>query len=197
MTALTEKYTLSQYFEQEIQSQTRHEYLDGKIIAMTGGTPTHNRIISNLLVALYTGLNNQPYAVFVTDQRLWIPERQIATYPDIMVMPEPLTYQEGRKDTLINPVLIAEVLSASTANYDREEKFAAYRTIATFQEYLLISQEKCYIEHFQKEGAPQSGSLPDRWLFTPYESDGMINLKSLGIEIAIADVYHKIILENN
>jgi Uma2 family endonuclease len=140
-------------------------------------------------VALYTGLKNQPYAVFVTDQRLWIPERQIATYPDIMVMPEPLTYQEGRKDTLINPVLIAEVLSASTANYDREEKFAAYRTIATFQEYLLISQEKCYIEHFQKEG--------ERWLFTAYESDRIIHLNSLGIQIVIADVYHKIIFENN
>ena len=189
MTALTGKYTLSQYFEQEIQSQTRHEYLDGKIIAMTGGTPTHNRIISNLLVALYTGLKNQPYAVFVTDQRLWIPERQIATYPDIMVVSEPLTYQEGRKDTLINPVLIAEVLSAATASYDREEKFAAYRTIATFQEYLLISQEKCYIEHFQKEG--------DCWLFTAYESDRIIHLNSLGIQIVIADVYHKIILENN
>ena len=177
MTALTGKYTLSQYFEQEIQSQTRHEYLDGKIIAMTGGTPTHNRIISNLLVALYTGLKNQPYAVFVTDQRLWIPERQIATYPDIMVMPEPLTYQEGRKDTLINPVLIAEVLSAATASYDREEKFAAYRTIATFQEYLLISQEKCYIEHFQKEG--------DLWLFTAYESDRIIHLNSLRVEVEI------------
>jgi Uma2 family endonuclease len=159
--------------------------LDGKIIAMTGGTPTHNRIISNLLVALYTGLKNQPYAVFVTDQRLWIPERQIATYPDIMVMPEPLTYQEGRKDTLINPVLIAEVLSASTANYDREEKFAAYRTIATFQEYLLISQEKCYIEHFQKEG--------DLWLFTAYESDKIIHLNSLGVEVEIADIYNKVI----
>ncbi|MFM7875556.1 MAG: Uma2 family endonuclease [Microcystis panniformis] len=145
--------------------------------------------MSNLLVALYTGLKNQPYAVFVTDQRLWIPERQIATYPDIMVMPEPLIYQEGRKDTLINPVLIAEVLSASTANYDREEKFAAYRTIATFQEYLLISQEKCYIEHFQKEG--------ERWLFTAYESDRIIHLNSLGIQIVIADVYHKIIFENN
>ncbi|MFM6060913.1 MAG: Uma2 family endonuclease [Microcystis panniformis] len=189
MTALTGKYTLSQYFEQEIQSQTRHEYLDGKIIAMTGGTPTHNRIISNLLVALYTGLKNQPYAVFVTDQRLWIPERQIATYPDIMVMPEPLIYQEGRKDTLINPVLIAEVLSAATANYDREEKFAAYRTIATFQEYLLISQERLYIEHFQKEC--------DCWLFRTYESDTIIHLNSLGIQIVIADVYHKIILENN
>jgi Uma2 family endonuclease len=189
MTALTEKYSLSEYFERELQSQIRHEYIDGKIIAMTGGTPTHNCIISNLLVALYTALKNQPYTVFVTDQRLWIPERRMATYPDIMVMPEPLIYQEGRKDTLINPVLITEVLSASTANYDREEKFAAYRTIATFQEYLLISQEKYYIEHFQKEG--------DRWLFTAYESDTIIHLNSLGIPIAIADVYHKIIFENN
>jgi len=170
MTALTEKYTLSQYFEQEIQSQTRHEYLDGKIIAMTGGTPTHNRIISNLLVALYTGLKNQLYAVFVTDQRLWIPERRMATYPDIMVVSEPL-------------------LSAAKASYDREEKFAAYRTIATFQEYLLISQERLYIEHFQKEG--------DHWFFRAYESDTIIHLNSLVIQIVIADVYHKIIFENN
>ncbi len=184
MTTITKKYILSEYFDQEIQSQTRHEYLDGKIIAMTGGTPTHNRIISNLLVALYTTLKNQPYAVFVTDQRLWIPERRIATYPDIMVVSEPLTYQEERKDTLINPVLIAEVLSASTASYDREEKFAAYRSIATFQEYLLISQERLYIEQFQKEG--------DRWLFTAYESDRIINLNSLGIQIAIADIYDKV-----
>jgi len=139
----------------------------------------------NLLVALYTALKNHPYAVFVTDQRLWIPERRMATYPDIMVVSEPLTYQEGRKDTLINPVLIAEVLSAATANYDREEKFAAYRTIATFQEYLLISQEKCYIEHFQKEG--------DCWLFTAYESDTIIHSNSLGVEVEIADIYNKVI----
>jgi Uma2 family endonuclease len=188
MTALTEKYSLSEYFGQEIQSQTRHEYIDGKIIAMTGGTPTHNRIISNLLVALYTALKNHPYTVFVTDQRLWIPERRMATYPDIMVVSEPLTYQEGRKDTLINPVLITEVLSSSTANYDREEKFAAYRTIATFQEYLLISQEKCYIEHFQKEG--------DRWFFTAYETNSIICLKSLKIEAVIADIYNKVIFDS-
>jgi len=101
------------------------------------------------------------------------------------VMPEPLTYQEGRKDTLINPVLIAEVLSAATANYDREEKFAAYRTISTFQEYLLISQERLYIEHFQKEG--------DCWVFTAYESDRIIHLNSLRVEVEIADIYNKVI----
>ena len=196
MTSLSVKYSLGEYFEQEIQSQTRHEYIDGQIVAMTGGTPNHNRIISNLLVALYTALSNQPYAVFVTDQRLWIPERRIATYPDIMVTSEPLSYQEGRKDTLTNPILITEVLSSSTASYDREDKFAAYRTIATFQEYLLISQEKCYIEQFQKEGVPPCGSLRDRWIFYAYETESVIHLKSLGIEVAIADIYNKIIFEN-
>jgi Uma2 family endonuclease len=105
-----------------------------------------------------------------------------------MVVSEPLTYPEGRQDTLINPVLIAEVLSASTASYHREEKFAAYRTIPTFQEYLLISQERFYIEQFQKDG--------DRWLFTAYESDTVIHLNSLGIQIAIADIYYKIIFNN-
>ena len=106
MTTITEKSTLSEYFEQEIQWQTRHEYIDGKIVAITGETPLHNRIITNLLVALHIALRDQFYAVFVTDQRLWIPERRIATYPDIMVMSEPFSYQEGRKDTLINPTFI-------------------------------------------------------------------------------------------
>ena len=184
MTTLVNQDTLREYFEQEIQSQTRHEYLDGKIIAMTGGTPTHNRIIANLLVALYTALKNQFYAVFVTDQRLWIPERRMATYPDIMVMSEPLSYQEGRKDTLINPVLITEVLSSSTATYDREDKFTAYRTIPTFQEYLLISQERCYIEQFQKEG--------DRWFFKAYENPTIITLKSLQVEVEIADKLRRV-----
>ncbi|UXE62904.1 MAG: Uma2 family endonuclease [Woronichinia naegeliana WA131] len=189
MITLTKKYTLREYFEQEIQSQTRHEYLDGKIMAMTGGTPTHNRIIANLLVALYTKLKNQSYAVFVTDQRLWIPERQMATYPDIMVTSEPLSYQEGRKDTLVNPVLITEVLSASTANYDREGKFAAYRTIPSFQEYLLISQERCYIEQFHKKD--------DNWFFKAFETPTIITLKSLQVEVEIADIYNKINFANN
>jgi len=189
MITFTKKYTLREYFEQEIQSQTRHEYLDGRITAMTGGTPTHNRIIANLLVALYTKLKNQSYAVFVTDQRLWIPERQMATYPDIMVTSEPLSYQEGRKDTLVNPVLITEVLSASTANYDREDKFAAYRTIPTFQEYLLISQERCYIEQFYKKD--------NNWFFKAFETPTIITLKSLQIEVEIADIYNKIGFANN
>jgi Uma2 family endonuclease len=106
-----------------------------------------------------------------------------------MVTSEPLSYQEGRKDTLVNPVLITEVLSASTANYDREGKFAAYRTIPSFQEYLLISQERCYIEQFHKKD--------DNWFFKAFETPTIITLKSLQVEVEIADIYNKINFANN
>ena len=187
MLTLTKKNSLTEYFDQEILSETRNEYIDGEIIPMTGGTPTHNTLVVNLLSLLHITLPS-PYRIFVTDQRLWIPERGIATYPDVMVMAEPLTYQEGRKDTLLNPILIAEILSPSTASYDRTGKFASYRTIPSFQEYLLIAQDRPYIEHFYKEG--------DRWIFTAYENDVNISLTSFEIAIATSVLYNRINFES-
>ncbi len=187
MLTLTKKHSLTDYFDREILAETRSEYIDGEINPMTGGTPTHNRIIGNLFATLHGSLQN-PYLVFVTDQRLWIPDRKIATYPDVMVMAEPLEYQEGRKDTLVNPILIAEILSPSTANYDRIGKFASYRTIPSFQEYLLVSQDRQYVEHFYKEG--------DRWIFSAYENDATITLTSFEIAIAISTIYNRINFES-
>jgi Uma2 family endonuclease len=184
MLTLTKKYTLTEYFDQELLSETRNEYIDGEIIPITDGTPTHNLIIGNFLVALHQAIQDKPYGIFVTDQRLWIPDRKIATYPDVMVMAEPLEYQEGRKDTLVNPILIAEILSPSTATYARTGKFASYRTIPSFQEYLLIAQERPYIEHFYKEG--------DLWIFTAYKNDVNISLISFEIAIAISVLYNRI-----
>ncbi len=187
MLTLVKKHSLTDYFDREILSETRNEYIDGEINPMTGGTPTHNRIIGNLFATLHGSLQN-PYLVFVTDQRLWIPDRNIATYPDVMVMAEPLKYQEGRKDTLVNPILIAEILSPSTANYDRIGKFASYRTIPSFQEYLLVSQDRQYVEHFYKEG--------DRWIFNAYENDATISLTSFEMAIAISAIYNRINFES-
>ncbi|MFM6022833.1 MAG: Uma2 family endonuclease, partial [Dolichospermum sp.] len=136
----TRYYSPEEYLEFEINSELRHEYIDGLIIPMTGGTPNHNKIAGNFYVAIHFALKRQPYEVYYTDQRLWIPKRQIHTYPDIMVVQTPLVFEEGRNDTITNPVMIAEVLSKSTKGYDRDEKFAAYRTISNFQEYILIDQ---------------------------------------------------------
>ncbi|NJN21756.1 MAG: Uma2 family endonuclease [Leptolyngbya sp. RL_3_1] len=182
-------YTTAEYLALEVESDLRSEYRQGEIVAMTGGTPAHNEIIGNLIFLLKAALRGQPYSVFVTDQRLWVPESDIYTYPDAMVMPRPVELQSGRKDTVMNPVLIAEVLSDSTEGYDRGDKFAAYRTMPTFQEYVLIDQSRPHVEQFVRQGENQ-------WLLTEYSGlEAKVALSSVAVEIALVDLYEAIALE--
>lgn len=145
-------YSPEEYLAIEIESETRNEYINGEIIPMSGGMPNHNRIVVNIASTLNFAFKKQPYEVFVSDQRLWIPQRRIYTYPDVMVVNGDLALQEGRKDTITNPTLIVEVLSKSTRNYDQAQKFEAYRTIATFQEYLLVDQYSHSVQRYVKTG---------------------------------------------
>lgn len=182
-------YTPEEYLDFEINAETRHEYIHGEIIPMTGGTPEHNEIASILNAALRVTLKGKPYSIFVADQRLWIPDRQLYTYPDVMVVPRPLQRQKGRTDTLTNPVAIAEVLSKSTKSYDRDEKFSAYRTIPTFQEYLLIDQYTPHVEQYFRTDARQ-------WIFTEYNGlESSITLSSIPFEISLADLYESVEFE--
>lgn len=176
-------YTPEEYLDFEIDSEIRHEYINGEIIPMTGGTPEHNEIASILNAALRVSLKGKPYSIFIADQRLWIPNRALYTYPDVMVVPRPLQRQQGRTDTITNPVAIAEVLSKSTKSYDRDEKFSAYRTIPTFQEYLLIDQYTVHVEQYSKTDF-------NKWIFTEYnDPESSISLSSIPFEIRLADVY--------
>ncbi len=179
----TKHYTPEEYLEWEVNSEIRHEYIRGEIVPMTGGTPEHNEIASILNAALRVALKGKPYSIFVADQRLWIPDRSLYTYPDVMVAPRPLQRQTGRNDTITNPLLIAEVLSKSTKNYDRDEKFSAYRTISSFQEYLLIDQYAPHVEQYIRTDS-------HRWIFAEYtELDTSITLASVPMEISLADLY--------
>lgn len=193
MISQTEKkhYTIEEYLEFELNSPERHEYINGEIILMTGGTPEHNEIASILNAALRVSLRGKSYSIFVADQRLWIPARNLYTYPDVMVVPRPLQLQPERTDTIINPLMIAEVLSKSTKSYDRDEKFAAYRTIPTFQEYLLIDQ---YLPHVEQYSKTES----QKWIFSEYNAlDSCIVLSSLPFEITLADLYESLELKTN
>ncbi|MFK0732808.1 MAG: Uma2 family endonuclease [Gloeotrichia echinulata GP01] len=182
----TRYYSPEEYLELEVNSQLRHEYIDGLIIPMTGGTPNHNKIAGNLYVGIHFALKRQPYEVYYTDQRIWIPKRRIHTYPDVMVVQTPLVFEEGRNDTITNPVMIAEVLSKSTKGYDRDEKFAAYRTIASFQEYILIDQYTMHIEQYVKTDN-------NKWMFSEYEDNNdILNLASVPCQISLADIYDKV-----
>lgn len=179
-------YTPEEYLEFEVASDERHEYIDGEIALMTGGTPNHSQITLNLGGSLNFGLKRKPYRVFTTDQRVWIPQKRLYTYPDVYVVQGELEYQTGRRDTITNPVLIAEVLSASTRSYDKDEKFAAYRTIPTFQEYLLIDQYTMHVEQYFKTDQKH-------WVFSEYEdANELLILKSIPFEIELADLYDKV-----
>ncbi len=182
-------YTPTEYINGETNSQQRHEYINGEIFPLTGGTPNHNQIALNFSAALNFSLKRQPYRVFISDQRLWIPKKHIYTYPDVMVTPGNLQLQQGRKDTITNPLIIAEVLSNSTINYDKDEKFAAYRTIPTFQEYLLIDQYTIQVEQYYK-------TAQKKWIFSEYnELEETISLNSIDFQITLSEIYDKVEFE--
>lgn len=184
------QYTVDKYLELEIASETRSEYSNGEIIPITGGTPNHNDIAGNLYILLKSALKGKDYRTFYADQRLWIPRVSLYTYPDVMVLPNPLELQTGRKDTVVKPCFIAEVLSKSTQNYDRGEKFVAYRTIPSFQEYLLIDQYRIHVEHHVKTGAHQ-------WLFSEYDDPTVsLSLSTFELQIQIAELYENIDFQN-
>ena len=182
----TKTYTAQEYLEAEVNSLDRHEFINGEIILMAGGTPNHNEITTNLVVALKLTLKGKPYRTFSSDQRLWVPQLNNYTYPDVMVVAKPIELQSGRTDTITNPLLIAEVLSKSTKAYDRDEKFAAYRSIPSFQEYLLIDQYRLQVEQYSKTEA-------NKWIFSEYGVIGdRLMLTSVQVEIVIADLYENI-----
>lgn len=182
-------YSPEEYLAIEQEAAERHEYRNGEMVPMAGGLPNHNQVAGNIYATLNFALRGQPYQAFVTDQRLWIPSKRLYTYPDVMVMTLPLVLQDGRKDTLMNPILIVEVLSDSTADYDRGDKFAAYRSIPGFREYLLVSQLGQQISHYVKQ-------TEKKWDFQAYdEADTAVQLVTIGLELAIADIYDKVEFE--
>ncbi|MCY7384233.1 MAG: Uma2 family endonuclease [Microcoleus sp. CAN_BIN18] len=182
----TKTYTAEEYLELEINSEERHEFINGEIILMAGGTPNHSEITSILNSVLRVSLKGKPYSIFASDQRLLVPQFNKYTYPDVMVVARPIELQSGRTDTITNPVLIAEVLSKSTKAYDRDEKFAAYRSIPTFQEYLLIDQYRLQVQQYSKTDA-------NKWIFSEYSCAGdRVSLTSIPVEFSVADLYENI-----
>ncbi len=179
-------YTPEEYLEFEVNSEERHEYINGKVVCVSGESPNHNFISGNIAAALNFAFKRKPFHTFIIDQRLWIPEKRIYTYPDVMVVQGELQMQEGRKDTITNPLMLIEVLSKSTRNYDKDEKFSAYRTISTFQEYILIDQYTMQVEQYFKTGK-------NSWTFSEYyDANETLSLNSINFEITLEDIYDRV-----
>jgi Uma2 family endonuclease len=190
MQATQQKYfSVEDYLTLEEAAEYKSEYIDGQIIPVAGGSTNHNQIALNFSSELNFAFKRLDYRVFMGDVRLWIPQKRIFTYPDVMVVAGEPEYFNNRTDTITNPSVIIEVLSKSTQSYDKGEKFDAYRTIATFQEYVLIDQNRIYIEQYSKTAKKQ-------WtLYEHDEEDETISLTSVEFQISLTDIYNKIKFE--
>ncbi len=179
-------YTPEEYLKLEETAEYKNEYRDGEIIPMTGGTTAHNLIATYLLTYLNIALKGKDYFVFVGDVRLWIPNHKQYTYPDLMVIKDKPIYDGKGETTVTNPLLIVEVLSKSTQDYDKGTKFDYYRSIPEFQEYILIDQYRYAVQQFAKNEV-------GKWVLTDYDQpESILTLESLDFSITLADIYERV-----
>lgn len=192
MTALPKKQYISEedYLKMEEVSPVKHEYFDGEIFQMAGASDEHNTISMNIAGELHQQLKKRPCKVYHNDMRLYIETEGIYTYPDVMVVcgkPEVKKYKS--LDNILNPILIVEVLSPTTADYDKGAKFEQYRTIESFKEYLLVSQDAKQITRYTKQ---TNGS----WLLMDFIGDKTeIELFSIECTLTMDDIYDKVEFE--
>ncbi len=180
------RFTPEQYFAFEESAEWKHEYERGEIYAMTGASIRHVLIVTNLVGELRAQLRGKPCTVYSSDLRLFVEDAIGFFYPDVMVICGEAQFYPKRNDTITNPTLVIEVLSPSTAAYDRTEKFARYRTLPSLQEYLLIAQDKPHIEHYIRQ--------PDgKWLYEVIEGlAATVHLSSIACDLPITEVYDKV-----
>jgi len=190
MTALEQRrYTEDEYLELERMSDTKHEFYGGEIFAMTGGTRTHALICHNVDVRLGMQILERPCQIYGSDMRLKVEATGLQTYPDLTGLCDEPRFSSQTEDTLLNPSFIVEVLSKSTQEYDRQEKFRHYSKIESLLEYVLISQYGVYAQHFTKQ--------PDGyWRLKSYEAlEDTFTLESIGCTLELGQIYWKVTLE--
>jgi len=184
--AATKRYTASEYLALEDKAEFKNEFINGEIIPMAGASANHNKIALNFCRLFPLVVGDQNYEIFMSDMRLWMPEYNRYTYPDVMVVAGEPVFVDQKQMEVTNPSLIVEILSSSTQTYDHDSKFRQYRSIPTFQEYILVYQNGYEVDHYVKESE-------DRWFLMPYKGEeSVIKLVSMQIEIRLKDLYKRV-----
>jgi len=179
--------SLAEYLEMERLSETRHEYVNGRVYAMSpGASDMHHLICWNLMGALHDQLRNRPCRGYNADMRVKVSPTGMYTYPDISALcGKPHLENFKGVDTLLNPSVIIEVLSRTTERYDREDKFAHYSRLESLQEYVLVSQKRMRVEQFVRDGA-------DWRLSDLTDPQAIVRLASIGCDVPLADIYENV-----
>jgi Uma2 family endonuclease len=187
MTTQTVTYvTPDEYLAAERLSDYRSEYLDGGVYPMTGGGINHNQITINLILELGAQLRARPCRVLGVDLKVRLPDSRKFFYPDVVAVCDELQVHDDRKDVILNPEIVIEVLSPSTEAFDRGAKFRAYQAIESLKEYLLVSQEKPLVEQYVRNGE-------GKWTYTAAEGlESSLALPSIECTLSLSAVYDKV-----
>ena len=165
----------------------KYEYHNGELILMGGASKEHNRVSTNLILLIGTQLTDKSYELFHSDMRTFAPDANSYFYPDLVVCQGEAQFKDDEFDNLINPALVVEILSPSTSAKDRGVKFEAYRSIASLNEYLLISPKSVLVEHYQRQ-------QPNEWKLTIHqEADAMLSLLDNSVALRLSDVYRNVV----
>ena len=176
-----QRKTYLEYLAFEAEAKTKHEFVDGQIVAMAGGTPEHARLAANVSAALVTALRGRPCSAFSADLRVHVPATGGTTYPDVTVVCDERRTADVDGDAITNPTVIVEILSPTTEASDRGEKFAHYRRLDSLREYVLVSQGEPRIEVYRREN--------EVWALRDYGPDQQAELASLDVTLSVDDIY--------
>ena len=188
---LKARLTEAEYLAFERSSEFRHEFHGNEIFAMAGASESHNLITLALASAVRAKLQGKPCRVYSIDMRVYARESKIYVYPDIVVACPPIEFLDEKRDTLLTPLVVIEVLSPSTEAYDRGRKFDVYREARSLRQYVLVSQDSQRAVSYVR----QSDGVA--WLMTPLDDPGAsIEFPSLGISVPLADIYRDVELSS-
>ena len=182
-TLLTEE----EYLALERRAEFRSEFHRGEMFAMAGASRRHNMIVTNLVIALGTQLRDSPCNVYSNDMRVRVTNTGLFTYPDVVVTCGEEEFADDEQDTLLNPLVIFEVLSDSTEAYDRGKKFEHYQNIGSLSTYVLVAQEAPRIERYVRQEGGRA------WVYTEtHGADAVVRINAIGCELKLEDVYAKV-----
>lgn len=181
-----QRLTLQDYLAFERHSETKNEYVDGEVFAMTGASREHNLIAGNVFGEIRSQLKGRSCEVYANDMRVRTEDAQLVSYPDVVVVCEEPRFHDDEFDTLANPTLIVEVLSPSTEGYDRGTKFVRYRSISSLAGYVLVAQSRPYVEQWVRD-------VGDRWLLMELgDLSQTLELPSIGCRLPLAEIYDRV-----
>jgi Uma2 family endonuclease len=176
------RYTYAQYVALEKISDIKHEFLDGEIYAMAGGSEDHSALAAEVLRALGNAVGDRPCRVHTSDMRIYVESIGLATFPDASVICGPLQQHGASPDaTALNPIILLEVTSDSSEEYDTGEKLEIYTTIPTLNEYIVVSHRERRITVHRREA--------DRWVMRSAITGGMIRVETLAVDLIVDLIY--------